>query len=448
MSAKFRIVQKSKNGLACAIYLASPGLDLDRDGVGDLDELFAAALPGFGIVATVSSGLNDTPSDLEKAWRATKAERLDTLAGFSGGCQGVRNHLLRGLDVRCVVLADGAHSEWPTLNPLHIGLWRELGHKARAGERVLVATSTAQRYTQRIPKPFAAVSTVLAEALGIPELGTYKPERAPLAAYPGGAVVELHSGGLHVYGFPGTDCDRDAHIAQLTKVLPELLARHAAPDTSDKALGGLFGNLLEAAKRVNSKLLESVAAKLRDGLDLSHGARAAVSELVADAVKLKRYHRKGSGYLPKLGDLVISARAGGNPERGGQGHVEIVSDVGESITTIGGNEANRWVEAIFEPGADFLGYIETDKLVGSLVVDIAREQIVEGVAEVPGPAANARIQAYHARTRRGGSELAGMPGHESEGRPTLGEGASDEIPWCASGASWCVYEAISRRLGQ
>ena len=173
--------------------------------------------------------------------------------------------------------------------------------------------------------------------------------------------------------------------------------------------------------------------------------------MIADARAQKRYHARGSGYVPKVGDLVCSARAGGDPERGGPGHVEVIVEVTADgrIRTCGGNEQDRWVIDWFDlEQPSFRGIIETPAEIAEDVARIALEQADAGVAEIPGPRAHPQIQAYHALARRGGSPLAGMPGREAEGFAVLGARASDEIPWCASGGSWCVYQAILRRGGE
>jgi hypothetical protein len=150
-----------------------------------------------------------------------------------------------------------------------------------------------------------------------------------------------------------------------------------------------------------------------------------------------------------MGDLVCSARAGGNPERGGSGHVEIVYELTDDPRrprTVGGNESDRWIlDALDLRGPQVLGIIEQPAELGEAIARIALEQADAAVREIPGPRAHPQIQAYHALARRGGSPLAGMPGHEQEGVATLGAAASDEVPWCASAASWCVYQAIQQR---
>jgi len=274
MTTRWRTIQRAKSPElgALAIYLAGPGEDKDGDGIGDLDEAIAAALPDVGIVATTSSGLVDTAADLRRAAEACGASEVVALAGFSGGCQGVRAHLLRGATFRAVLVIDGTASNWPKLEPLHIGLWRDLGARARRGEMLFVATCTAQRYTQRLARPYAATSTVLGEALGSVELATYKPTRSPLLTYPGLPVVELHDGGLHALGYPGTDCDKWAHIHQLTHVLPWALGRYLAPwlRGDDDASGGvraLLGGLWAKGQAVAEEL---VSRMLRH----SRGSRA------------------------------------------------------------------------------------------------------------------------------------------------------------------------------
>ena len=417
---RFRCVQKSANGLGAVIYLQGPGYDLDRDGVGDLDEAIAAALPGVGIASTSESGLTDTPSDLMAALQLTGAKNCDLLAGFSAGCQGVRNHLLRGLDPRITLCIDGTHSSWPTLEPLHIGLWRERAKKARAGESMLVATCTAQRYTQRLKKPFAATSTVLAESLGLPEFGSYKPSSKALASYPAEPVLAHRAGGLRAFAYAGTDCDAKAHAAQLTHVLPQLLASEVAPfllgtpdrssvvEAANEKLSALqswltkLGEYAVAATeddtpaenhlaralgevgqreipgpKSNPRIDEYLSLCVRGGkllglrgddqfswcaafaswcgLPPGMVPRAAVSELVADARKLRLW--RDAGHMPKPGDLAIYARAGGDPRLGGLGHVNRVVSVEEVFfRAVGGNEGDA-VKFSDRPLTEPIGFV-------------------------------------------------------------------------------------------
>lgn len=166
-----------------------------------------------------------------------------------------------------------------------------------------------------------------------------------------------------------------------------------------------------------------------------HGWRCSVTELVQDARKLGTWRDRGP---PSVGWLAISGRAGGDPRAGGTGHVERVTRIepGE-VWTIGGNELNTWIEDRFR--ALPLGWIAYPAGLGARCVELARIELVSSVREVPGPRVNPRIQTYHAGASRGGGPRAGMPG-DTTGAP-LGL-ASDEIPWCASSASWCLYQAL------
>lgn len=187
----------------------------------------------------------------------------------------------------------------------------------------------------------------------------------------------------------------------------------------------------------------------------SHGYRCSVAELYRDGVALGSWvpiaDVLAGRYVVQAGDLVLSARAGGDPTLGGPGHVErAAEDAGgpgygwSAVDTIGGNEGNRWVRARLDlTGPDVRGIIRVDPAIGARAVKLAIEQLEAGVAELPGAKHHPAIQAYHAGARRGGSPLAGMPGHESEGVSVLGARAADEQPWCSSSASWCGYQAAA-----
>lgn len=465
--SKWRSVQRGGDR-GCLIYLCGPGADADRDGIGDLDEAIAAALPGVSIAATSESGYGALLADVDAGLKACGATTCDALAGFSAGCQGVRQHLQRGLAPSVSILVDGTSGPWPlpTRCP-ELAIWESLAAEAARGERTLVMTATLQRYTQRLSKardghhPFAATSTVLARALGWPEAEALPALNRPMDVYPGNPVLELHRGRLHALLYPGTDCDAKAHSAQLVHVLPALLRQYAAP-----ALGlgipehrwDLGGRLAQLADELTDWAGATWDALSTDGaggsvlpsaVEHAHGYRCSVAELIADARAIGTYHPRGSGYRPKVGDLLCSARGGGDPERGGSGHVERVSvakrdAVGlDVLISIGGNEAgDTWVEAAFDLSQpSYRGCIEVPEEIGRRAVEIAREELRAGVREIPGARHHERIQEYHAGARLGGTPRAGMPGHETEGVAVLGKKAPDEVPWCASSASWCAYRA-------
>lgn len=177
-----------------------------------------------------------------------------------------------------------------------------------------------------------------------------------------------------------------------------------------------------------------------------HGYRASVAGLAADAKKLGTLHVRGDGYEPKVGDLILGGRSGENPLNGGHGHVERVSALGTSPrypTTIGGNENDTWVEATYDlEDPKRVAIIEVPADIGERAVEFARAELHAGHHEIPGNQADPRISEYLSLCRVGGGPQAGMPGHENEGTNALGAHPSDEIPWCASAASWCCYQAM------
>jgi hypothetical protein len=93
--------------------------------------------------------------------------------------------------------------------------------------------------------------------------------------------------------------------------------------------------------------LQSAAmlATWRPGDLLPHGARVSVAELYQDAVKASCWEPEGNGYEPQAGDLEILGREGGEPTRGGKGHVRArVATLSDGyFTAIGGNEQNQIV---------------------------------------------------------------------------------------------------------
>jgi len=75
-----------------------------------------------------------------------------------------------------------------------------------------------------------------------------------------------------------------------------------------------------------------------------HGYRVSVAELVADAKPRGAWRDVSGGHVLEPGDLAIWMRAGGDPRRGGTGHVsrvELYDRVSGTITTIGGNEGDE-----------------------------------------------------------------------------------------------------------
>jgi hypothetical protein len=77
--------------------------------------------------------------------------------------------------------------------------------------------------------------------------------------------------------------------------------------------------------------------------------RATVAERVDDARVLKRWHPAGNGYAFKSGDVAVFAEAGGEPEKGGPGHVArvlIAADGAGVFKTLDADEGGKGIWAI------------------------------------------------------------------------------------------------------
>lgn len=74
-----------------------------------------------------------------------------------------------------------------------------------------------------------------------------------------------------------------------------------------------------------------------------HGWRIAVHEMVTDSRESGSWRDAASGYVPQVGDLCVLARAGGDPRRGGLGHIGRVELVdGGEVVTVDGNAGVAW----------------------------------------------------------------------------------------------------------
>jgi hypothetical protein len=382
---------------------------------------------------------------LEKV-RTLGADEIGEVAliGWSAGCHGVRDHL-GSLAPEVVVPLDGTHGSIPQPGSMPLAPWRDAVARARRGELLLVVSHTYLTYTDHLPAGQAFMSTahVMRELTGW-DLTEPTDPMVPAVK---------RDGGLIVYSWQSGDVDGAAHVRQVTHAGP-LLVRDwlaprwlgdAAPPVSAETLAGLAASAAEAPPDTEPQpaTRRTTDAPAGQQSGFAHGYRCSVAELVADAIALGTWRPRSSGYQPRNGDLIISARSGEEPEHGGRGHVEIVTaaESGHDPTTLGGNEGNTWTVDVYRlANPQYRGAIERGAL-GVAALAVALQELRANVRETYGPNATARISEYHAGARRGGSHVAGMPGHESEGTSTLGAHASDEVAWCASAASFCAYQA-------
>lgn len=376
------------------------------------------------------------------------------LIGWSAGCHGVRD-VLDELYPDVVIALDGTHGSIPQPGNMPIDPWRKLAGMARRKETLWISSHIFQTYTERLKitdtnktPAFLCTATVMRDVTGW-----------PLPEPPGEAPFVRRDGDLVVYSWASGDCDGAAHTRQVRDVGPMLVRDwiaprwlgDAAPPASPATLYGLIASSADGwATPAGGSGGAPTPPAAPPATGPGHGWRCSVYELTQDGKSRGRWRSAGDvragRYRPRVGDLIVSARAGQEPEVGGAGHVERVTRWADDGTmwTIGGNESNTWVEAPYDiANTLFRGVLEVDPEIGEHAVGFARAELRAKVHETAGPAATTRIQEYHAGARRGGSPLAGMPGHEGEGDATLGEHASDEIPWCASSACWCEYQAIA-----
>ncbi len=355
------------------------------------------------------------------------------LACYSAGYGFARQLTPLDLDMLSgLVLVDSGHGP-EGLRGDSIGWLVRWGHAARAGRKVL-----AIGHTDVEPYTYASTTEVAQAAIDrsggpLADLGVSPEERA------GGLVTRRREGGMVVeaYNRRSPAQAKQEHGEALTVWGPALVAQACAIalGTSLTDLGPTTNNLTELGSAPRT---------------YPHGNRCSVQELVRDARELGTWHPAGDGYVPQVGDLLCSARwvtIGGklvlsDPTAGGNGHVEAVTATeGGDPTTIGGNEANRYVVDVFRMADPlYRGCIERGEL-GRRAVAVALLEYSRGIKEKLGPQHEEQIQRYHGGTRRGGGPLAGMPGHETEGLPALGNAAPDEIAWCASSQSWALCEA-------
>lgn len=386
-----RTIQQGTSPDLVVIYLCGTHVD---------DAIRAALGPNPTIVA-FGDAQGQTPAAVASKLGLARVRSL-VLIGYSAGCQAVRAALRSGalpIAERIGVIAiDGTHASMPP-EPWQLDVWRCVAEQARRGERLFIATCTAQVYTESLPpgQRFLSTLTVLRQAI--------EPSLVPLTP-----PDERHEGDLHVYAYASKSIDAAAHIAQQREALPAMLAKHVRPwlaraadvdvTRPDRPVAVQVRSLGERALDVMRRKLgereaggENRGAVVRwalggalrrvDGREVPLGVleadwcagscgasehdaalpgealptwRGAVWELVRDAIEAGTWREVGS-YAPQSGDLAVFGRAGEDPRRGGRGHVGRVRLAqGRRVTTIDGNVNDAVSEAERDVG-DVLGWI-------------------------------------------------------------------------------------------
>lgn len=347
-----RVVQRGSSDLL-VLYLVG----------SHLDPILRGALPGVTIVA-FDNAVGMSPREVAASLGLERVKSL-VVCGFSQGVQAVRSALRTGqlplADRLAVVCIDGTHASIPP-EKWQLDIWRDLADQARRGERLFVATCSNNVYTARLAKPFMPTLHVLRSVE--PLLTPADPPHA------------IHARDLHLYAYASAEIDKDAHAAQQTKVLPEILARHVRPWLAlvtdpptlretpqakrtplDVALG--YVGWRETGPNKGDLVRRALAGCMRDGKPLgiregvawcaafvglcdaeggaSYPWRAAVRELVEDA-RAAGLWREVDDHAPLPGDLVIYKRGGKDPRRGEEGHVDRVVACRDGVLdVVGGN---------------------------------------------------------------------------------------------------------------
>ena len=359
-----RILQK-KNVDVAIFYLVG----------AHLDEHLHARLPDSTIVAFQDAkGLS--PKEVCAQLGFDRVRSL-VVVGFSAGCGAVRaalvNDLLPPHERIGFVLIDGTHASIPAQS-WQIECWRKLGEEARRGERLCVATCSNNVYTAKLAAPFMPTLHVMRQA--------FEPN-----LFPANPPHEVHAGDLHLYAYDSAECDNRAHAEQQTRVLPEMIRKHVRPwldrlpkevkSPLDVARG--YVGWKEDGPNRGAIVRASLAGCMRNGRSLGiregvawcagfvglcdfeahaeHTWRAAVHELVSDAVIAKTWREFGA-YIPQPGDLAIFMRGGKDPRAFGEGHidrVEVSPDASGVTTTIGGNVGDAVVRRTWRIGEEQRG---------------------------------------------------------------------------------------------
>ena len=358
-------------------------------------------------LATGSPPFTD-PSVIAEARKLAGHSPL-VLVGWSAGCQAVRQLLRAGLEPLAVIALDGAHADWPALQPWQVETWADYALRG-----VLVVTATRQTYVETLPRGrYASTLRVAAMLLG------EDPATIADGVYPlGRGQVEIH---------PSARIDGPAHMKEIAEHLPRILREIVvpaiegapAPVAQASPPSGLGQAALDVARAELAKGVREeppgsntgpevrryLAPCVRGGrsVGLSGGPwcaafaswctwsawwpgdefavalswprsregwgigpqppigyRAAVHELVEDASACGAWRAPEAAETPRPGDLLVFGRAGATPTRGGLGHVAICEAWGAVKSCISGNDGDavrRREWASESPWGPLLGWI-------------------------------------------------------------------------------------------
>lgn len=370
-------------------------------------KLVAAMPPGSCVISDDSSnGTEKWRQILQKASAVCGPPGPVVLAGFSAGCQRVRELWRMGARPEAILLIDGTHASKPP-EAWQLDSWRAILDSGKACERLVVATHTCQTYVENLPRngptpPFLSTWTVLRQCSG-----------HALDQVPG----QLQEGQMWIQSFPSQPpIDKEAHIYQQRVVLPNVIAGIVTPYLSripgssvterpapawldpnlsygerclawsrfeldagvkedppgsnsgprirdylapcvrdDKLLGLRAGNWCAAAAcaahRAAALPSDSVPPYRASGAEMEADAKAAGTWADADDVL-------AGEYTPKPGDIVTLPRGSEAWMRHVCRVVEWRADKAQ-YTSIGGNEGDRWAYSVRQAKAGyFVGVIK------------------------------------------------------------------------------------------
>lgn len=352
---------------------------------------------------------------------------LHVIAAWSAGYKLLERALAceDATAIDAVVMLDSGHASFDadhTASDKQLAPFVEYARRAMRGECVFRVGHTDVATPQSGPGAYASTTQWTAELVRLLGLGSAPRGRGDSLSLMGFHVEVFdemraseakaeHVGALRVWGAEFTarsihwridlgraaDTKRSAHapslgLAALEVALRELGVSEDPPGSNDGQRIRMYragcvrgGKALHLGPSAWCALFmgwcDSIArGEMRfDGLDVEPPVawRAAVSELVIDAVRAKAWHVGLDGAQP--GDLLVMRRDGQDPTIGGAGHVGRIERIGETtITSVDGNHGNvvaRVVRSLDH--SDIIGHIRYPRV--DDVNALAREAVAAGL---------------------------------------------------------------------